>query len=141
MSWSNFKNFSDVFGWNEILFESFGSKTYSFQRFRVHIRNILKFLCTKLRFQNVLCRDSILFGCFESKEDTFEICWVEFRYISNYFGTKRDTFQMFWVEIRFFSNVFHQIQYYSNVLLKNSILLGWFASKSDTYPLFWTKFG
>ena len=82
------------------------------------IRNILRFLCTKSRFQNVLCRDSILFGCFESKEDTFQTCWVEFRYISNYFGTKRDTFQMFWVEIRFFSNVLHQIQYYSNVCSK-----------------------
>ena len=61
-------------------------QSYCFQRFGVQIQNFLKFLCTMLRnFSNMPWRDSIIFKCFEPKEDTFQIFWGEFRYISNYF--------------------------------------------------------
>ena len=87
-------------------------------------------------FLTFSCTNTKLFEAFESKEDTFQTCWVEFRYISNYLGIKPDTFQMFWVEIKFFSNIHYQIRYFLNVLLKNSILFECFGSKSDTLSMF-----
>ena len=66
------------------------------------------------------------FWSFRSKEDTFQTCWAQI-------------LSMFWLEIRFFPDILYQIWYFSNVLLKNSILFGCFGSKSDTFSMFWTE--
>ena len=110
-------------------FKCFGSRWDIFRMFWIQ----------DIFFSTFSCINKKLFEVFESKQNTFQTCSVEFRYILNYLGTKPDTFQMFWVWIKFFSNVHYQIRYFSNVLLKNSILFGCFGSQSDTFSMFWTE--
>ena len=141
---------------NHITFECIEAKSKTFQMLQVkmrylsnvldlrhQIRNFLKFLCTKLRnFSNILCRDPILFECFEPKEDTLRtfaqnLCIFRIILGQNQipvpfkcFGQKLNSVRMFFTKYDFFEGSAKKFNTFWGVL----------GSKSNIFPTFWIDF-